>query len=535
MQDTGLWKHFCEVYRHYPAVGIGLDISRMNVPPAFLQEMGTAARDALQEMAALEDGAIANPDEQRMVGHYWLRAPHLAPDTAIGAAITSTQRRIIEFCSAVRSGKICGGRKKGFRKIVVAGIGGSALGPQLVADALGSPSESVELLFCDNTDPDGYARLSARISKDLAQTLCVVISKSGGTVETRNAQLELAAIYSDAGLSFAEHAVAVTSEGSKLDEIASAEGWLDRFPMWDWVGGRTSLFSSVGLLPAGLMGVDTEQFLAGAAAMDVVTRNPELGDNPAMLLALSWFHVGEGRGKRDMVVVPYKDRLLLFSKYLQQLVMESLGKEKDRDGKVVHQGLAVYGNKGSTDQHAYIQQLRDGLDNFFLTFIKVLQDDVEATGAKQPPRLEVEPGITSGDYLVGFLAGTRRALHENGRPSLTIALDRLDAHALGALIALYERAVGFYASLININAYHQPGVEAGKKAAARVIELQQQALEFLGQHSGKQFSAEELAGSIGAAAETEELYHVLLHLALNGRVGAEQAHYPRKATFTLKR
>ncbi len=116
-----------------------------------------------------------------------------------------------------------------------------------------------------------------------------------------------------------------------------------------------------------------------------------------MLLALMWFYAGEGRGEKDMVILPYKDRLALFSKYLQQLVMESLGKAKDLEGQEVHQGIAVYGNKGSTDQHAYVQQLRDGVLNFFVTFIEVSKD-------RHEPRLEVEPGVTSGDYLARFPA-----------------------------------------------------------------------------------------------------------------------------------
>ena len=111
---------------------------------------------------------------------------------------------------------------------------------------------------------------------------------------------------------------------------------------------------------------------------------------------------------------------MLLSRYLQQLVMESLGKERDVEGRLVHQGLAVYGNKGSTDQHAYLQQLRDGLHNFFVTFVQVLQDGSEASP-------EMEPGVTSGDYLTGFLVGTRRALHERGRESMTLTLRRGDA------------------------------------------------------------------------------------------------------------
>ena len=156
-----------------------------------------------------------------------------------------------------------------------------------------------------------------------------------------------------------------------LDKHAEKSGWLARFPMWDWVGGRTSVMSAVGLVPMALEGFDIDNFLTGAAAMDERTRANNFRQNAAMLLALMWFYAGNGRGEKDMVVLPYKDRLLLFSRYLQQLVMESLGKEKDLDGKTVNQGIAVYGNKGSTDQHAYVQQLRDGVLNFFVTFIEV--------------------------------------------------------------------------------------------------------------------------------------------------------------------
>src|SRR4030081_932130 len=143
--------------------------------------------------------------------------------------------------------------------------------------------------------------------------------------------------------------------------------------------------------------------------------------------------------------------------------MESLGKELDRDGQKVNQGIAVYGNKGSTDQHAYVQQLRDGVLNFFVTFLEVDKD--RATG-----RFEVEEGVTSGDYLHGFLRGTRAALYEKSRESITISIPEVNAFNVGMLIALYERAVGFYASLVNINAYDQPGVEAGKKAATAILD-----------------------------------------------------------------
>ena len=152
----------------------------------------------------------------------------------------------------------------------------------------------------------------------------------------------------------------------------------------------TSELSAVGLLPAALQGLDIDAMLAGARACDEVTRQANTAQNPAAQLALMWHFLGDGRGSKDMVVLPYKDRLELFSKYLQQLVMESLGKELDLDGKKVNQGIAVYGNKGSTDQHAYVQQLRDGVHNFFLTFVEVRQ-------GRSGPSMEVEPGATSAD------------------------------------------------------------------------------------------------------------------------------------------
>ncbi len=186
--------------------------------------------------------------------------------------------------------------------------------------------------FLDNTDPDGFDKTFDAIER-LATTLTLVVSKSGGTKETRNGMLEAQARYERAGLNFAEHAVAVTGAGSELDQVAVKGGWLRRFPMWDWVGGRTSVMSAVGLVPMALQGLDIDQFLAGAAAMDEKTRIPKEKENAAMLLALMWHYAGKGKGEKDMVILPYKDRLVLFSKYLQQLVMESLGKERDLDGQ----------------------------------------------------------------------------------------------------------------------------------------------------------------------------------------------------------
>jgi glucose-6-phosphate isomerase len=278
--------------------------------------------------------------------------------------------------------------------------------------------------------------------------------------------------------------------------------------------------SVVGLLPAALQGLDVEGLLAGAAACDEATRERRTAGNPSALLALMWFHATDGRGAKDMVVLPYKDRLLLFSRYLQQLIMESLGKRLDVKGDRVDQGIAVYGNKGSTDQHAYVQQLRDGVNNFFVVFVRVLESGGSA--------LAVDPGVTSGDYLHGFLLGTRTALFENGRQSVTLTVPRVDARTVGALIALFERATGLYASLVGINAYHQPGVEAGKKAAAVVLQLQRRVETGLAESPR---TAEQVAQAAGVVESVETVYLLLEHLAANGRAVQTGSAGPSTALF----
>ena len=510
------WERFKTRTYHHPKLGLTLDYSRLPFPDDFLESMRPKAEQAIADMVALEKGAIANPDEQRMVGHYWLRAPQLAPTPELSKAITSTLSALKEFATRIHKGEITAPGGVKFKEVLVVGIGGSALGPQFVAHALGRPGgrrDKMGIHFFDNTDPDGMDYALAGLGSKLKQTLVIVISKSGGTVETRNGMLEAAAAFKAAGLDYPKHFVAVTGEGSKLDQVAQQEGWLARFPMWDWVGGRTSELCAVGLLPAALQGIKVDQMLAGAAAIDEVTRHPVIRHNPAMLLALAWYWATDGRGAKDMVILPYKDRLLLFSRYLQQLVMESLGKEFDLKGNVVNQGIAVYGNKGSTDQHAYVQQLREGVNNFFVTFIEVLKDRAADTS------LEVEPTITSGDYLQGFYLGTRDALSEKDRHSLTITVPEVSAKNVGLLIALYERAVGYYASLVGINAYHQPGVEAGKKAAGGVIALKLKVAAALKAAPGTAFTAEALAAQLGAPEKTEHVFKILEHLAANKGTG----------------
>ena len=508
MNNRSLWDQYKKNLCVCSSLDLMLDISRMSIGDDYFERMEPEVRKACEAMRKLESGAIANPDEDRMVGHYWLRTPELAPTKEIRQQIEETHKAIKDFTFSVHAGKISPRKRARFTHLLCIGIGGSALGPQFAADALGTQHDKMKPYFLDNTDPDGIDKVLAEIGSALADTLVIVISKSGGTIETRNGMLEAAAVFRKAGLSFERHAVAVTGVGSKLDELAKKDRWLARFPMWDWVGGRTSIMSAVGLLPLALQGIYIEEFLKGAALCDEQTRVTATRSNPAALLALAWHHATGGKGQKDMVILPYKDRMTLFPKYLQQLVMESLGKEKDLDGKVVHQGITVYGNKGATDQHAYVQQLRDGVNNFFATFIEVLQD-------RDAGSMDMEPGVTSGDYLSAFLQGTRSALYENNRQSATITIGKLNAQSIGTLIALYERAVGLYALLVNVNAYHQPGVEAGKKMAGAVIKLQNDILAHLRKQAGASATVDEIAQAVGAIEKVEAVFKILEHAAAN--------------------
>lgn len=405
---------------------------------------------AAGDLRLLEAGSIANPSEQRRVGHYWLRNPAMAPD-GLAEVIRKDRLAVLDFAESIRQGGY-------FRDVLLLGIGGSALGPQFLQDAL-DEQQGLRFFSIDNTDPAGAHRTLREVELD--RTLVLVVSKSGGTAETRNALRLTQAVFAEKGVDFASHAVAITMQGSALDEEAKSGGWLQRFPQWDWVGGRTSISSSVGMLPAVLMGLDTKAFLDGCSQMDSWCREKDW--NPATALAAVWYRQAMQHQRKTLVFLPYNDRLLLMGRYFQQLIMESIGKPVDGVGW----GLSVLGNKGSTDQHALVQQLREGSNDFFASFVAVLD--------KTDDDLPVQGHRTAGDYLIALLLGTRRALTQAGRSSYTLVVPRIDELRLGAIVALHERAVGAYASMLGINAYDQPGVEAGKRCAEEFLIQQDQA------------------------------------------------------------
>jgi len=278
------WQKFRESMADIDSLGFSVDFSRIGLDADYLHKMEPAISKCYGQLKALEGGAIANPDENRQVGHYWLRAPELAPDAAIAKEINQALEAVQTFTKKVHAGQVCGAGGKPFKHLLLVGIGGSALGPRFLAEALGQTNPPLQPHFIDNTDPDGIDRALAGLAGKLDQTLSIIVSKSGSTVETRNGLFEVKHAYEKANVPFAPHAVAITQAGSALDKQRSSEGWLGSFPMWDWVGGRTSVLSAVGLLPLSLLGIDVGAMLEGAKICDQATQQTEKEKNQAMLI-----------------------------------------------------------------------------------------------------------------------------------------------------------------------------------------------------------------------------------------------------------
>ncbi len=507
MMNVQAWQERCHKYTFIDgASAFQVNFAGMEFTDAQIAEMEPKFVSVHAEMQKIESGAIKNPDENRKVTHFTDRSAYTGSEEF--AAVE-------EFAAALRSGAVKGSTGKKFESAIINGIGGSALGPQLIQMAINGPywnelsdakrNGNMKIYFLDNTDTAGA--VDAFQVCDPETTLVVNISKSGGTQETKNNMIFCMEVYKKAGIDFAKHACAITMAGSELDNLARSSNWLRVFEMADSIGGRTSETSIVGHLPAALAGIDFATFLAGACHMDEITRNAHLSHNPAYMLATMWYLAGNGRGDKNMVIVPYSDRLILMSRYLQQLVMESLGKELDLDGKTVHQGLNVFGNKGGTDAHAFIQQLNDGRNDFFVTFIEVLQDSAA---------MQIAPGIGMGDYLHGFMTGLSSALRGKGRSVIEMRINTVNEYNMGLLIALYERAVAAYAELLHINAFHQPGVQAYKLASKGIIKLLSDIENKLAALD-KPFSGtvSEFAAKLGLTEQEYELDGIMAKLAEN--------------------
>ena len=360
--------------------------------------------------------------------------------------------------------------------VLVLGIGGSALGAKALLNALRRPGwnewddEGREffprLTVLENIDPTSVDAALERI--DPRRVLVNVISKSGGTAETMAQYLVVRAWLEKAlGAAASRHVVFTTDpargalrELAQRDHVATLDVPVD-------VGGRFSVLSPVGLLPAALVGIDIDGLLAGARRVLERSETDELLMNPPALYAGLHWSADVQLGARVHVLMPYTDRLRDFAEWYRQLWAESLGKRSDREGRVVHTGPTPVAAIGVTDQHSQVQLFMEGPFDKVITFVTVADFGVDLpipdTGEKLPSDLEYLPGHTLGELLRAEYEATADALAQMGRPSCTLQLPDLSPETVGESIMFFQVATGYAGVWYGINPFDQPGVELGKR------------------------------------------------------------------------
>ncbi|MDP1738584.1 MAG: glucose-6-phosphate isomerase [Caulobacter sp.] len=460
------------------ACGLRLDLSKQPWSRAGLAAALDLAAAAGVEAARdrLFAGEAVNVTENRAALHMALRAPDGAGFQALGKpvsdAVETVRNRMRAFAEAVRAGEILGATGKPFRTIVHIGIGGSDLGPRMVWRALKPLEPQIALRFVGNVDPSDLAQALAGL--DPETTLVVVVSKTFTTQETMaNATAARGWLHAFLG---PDGDANLAAASTNLEACAAFGIPAERvFGFEDWVGGRYSVMSAVGLSCAVALGWDVFAALqAGAAAMDDHFRATPLAANAPVLLALAHVFNRNGLGRPVRVVEPYAERLGLLASYLQQLEMESNGKRVTLAGEPVARATAtaVFGNSGTNDQHAFFQMLHQGTDVIPVDFVAVARAD-EGPIRQQP--ILLANAIAQAEAL---MAGSPNAAEPHrhfpgDRPSSFILMDRLTPKTLGALIALYEHKVFVEGVLWDICSFDQWGVELGKTLATRVLgELQ---------------------------------------------------------------
>lgn len=363
-----------------------------------------------------------------------------------------------------------------FENIVVLGIGGSALGTTTLRDALLGPhwneldEEAREhyprLYVLDNVDPRSVAGLLDRL--DLRRTLFNVVSKSGSTAETMSQYLVVEGRLNEIlGEEPARGHFLFTTDPTAgiLRKIAEGEG-VPALEVPSNVGGRFSVLSAVGLLPAAIVGIDVGEVLEGAKDMTERCSTPVLRENPAGILATLLHHADTALAAPIHVLMPYSDRLRSFAAWFQQLWAESLGKARDRNGNVVNRGPTPLPALGATDQHSLLQLLMEGPRDKVVLFLGVggVEDPVEIPRIRgEFPALSYLGGHTLEELLDTERRATMEALRQEGRPNLSIQVEDLTPRALGALFMLFQIATVYAGALYGVDPLDQPGVELGKR------------------------------------------------------------------------
>ncbi|NNE57155.1 MAG: glucose-6-phosphate isomerase [Hellea sp.] len=451
------------------------------------QAMSEHAKDQLLYLAAdcqvehwrqrFFDGEKINTTEDRAVLHMALRG--VGGDEAVRKQVKEMRQKLRAFAEKIRDdGK--------FKAIVHVGIGGSDLGPRLIADGLAASTKSpFELRFAENVD--GASINDALAGLNPKSTLVIVVSKSFTTQETRmNAEAARDWLEKALGKKAGANFIAVTANRRGAESFGVAGDQI--FDFWDWVGGRYSVWSAVGLSLQIAFGPDAfDQFLSGAAAMDQHFRDASLGENLPVMMALTGIWNRNVLGYTSVAVIPYARRLRKLSAFLQQLEMESNGKSKTRDGQDT--GLTcpiIWGDEGTNGQHAFFQWLHQGTPGAPVDFVAVLKDHEERPAhhnallancfAQSEALMIGKPEYVVRDEMIaaGYSQSDMDKLapqktFPGNRPSTIITLDELSPFALGHLIALYEHKVFVQGVIWGVNSFDQWGVELGKVLAKSIL------------------------------------------------------------------
>lgn len=442
-----------------------LDYSKNFCNPETLKLLMDLAKQAgvTEGIAAMFAGEHINNSEDRAALHTALRAP---ADSNPNPEVVATLNRMTDFVNAIHNGDWRGCTGEKITDVVNIGIGGSDLGPAMVTEALQNFSnKQIRTHFISNVDPANLNKIVAQLNP--ATSLFIIASKSFNTLETHeNANGArawfLAAGHQEADIS--KHFIAITTNLHAAKKFGMSGDNL--FPMWDWVGGRFSLWSAIGLSIALSIGMKNfRQLLAGAHSMDLHFQTTELDENIPVIMALLTVWYTGFFNAHSTAVVPYSHELRQLPQFLQQLYMESLGKRVSRQGLPLetNTGEVIWGTEGSNGQHSYFQLLHQGTEFIPVDFLACAKSSVDGAESQHTQLL-----ANCLSQSLGLLIGKHDAEHPEkdspgNRPSNTLLLSELSPYNLGALLALYEHKVYAQSIIWNINAFDQWGVELGKE------------------------------------------------------------------------
>lgn len=514
--------------------GFRLDIHFENVFTSIddvMAEQKPKIEKALKLIQRMENGEIVNhtevkkESEDRQVDHYNHR---MVEEKVKGKSLAHSLKlweETLEFAKKIEAGEIkpTGGDK--YNTIIFNGIGGSYLGPLMLIiakygmDYNTTANLPFKIYFISNTDADMYHQVTKGI--DYQRAIMVHLSKSGTTSETAGNMHTWMAECEAKGLVLGEHNACVTIANSLLDKIAQEKKFIRDWHMEIDTGGRTSVCSAIGMAPCAFAHLDFAAFLKGMSHMDSLTRRAE--GNPAALLAAVIDKNSQINGFKNMIVLCYSEFMREYAHYLQQLYMESLGKEYKIDGTEARVGQTVFGGVGTGEQHSFMQQVQKGLGDCFVRLISFEKRENDYYNAQAG---------SMGRQLLAFLKGTEKALIQNKRPFITSSFHERNEFTFGMMIALEERIVSFLAAFMDINAYDQPGVQDGKLAASGVNKISAQIVKALADNPNVNGTAAEILKTLGIEGTYYEAEAIFNDIYNNNKV---ENSYPEIKDLNVKR